>query len=308
MSGSGGAVGAGEHGLLEAADQQRHALGVDVVAEQDAADLPAQLVERRGRARREPSARGRVLGRQLDARRRELARAGASLAGSITSSTSPAATLLAGAHAHLGHDARDRCGEPDLHLHRLEESERLARGDRVADRHVKRHDHRRRHGAHLADRLPAEAVRVAFHLDAQRRARSRRAARAACGRRASSSATCASPSRSGHRDVAPVEVDAVAPAAEREHLQLVARPDVRQLDLLADRRRHARRCRVAGVGEEVAPRVAPAALVGEDRGGEQRLGGVGGAADGARGGRAVEPAGVDAAARAAPGVSSRSIR
>ena len=118
----------------------------------------ATLVARRGaRHRSAPAASG--------ARRVQRA-VPASLAGSITSRTSPAATCWPPRTRTSRHDAAHRRREADLHLHRLEQAERLPRDDAVAGRHVDRGDHRRRHRAHLADGLPAEAVRVALDLDA----------------------------------------------------------------------------------------------------------------------------------------------
>ena len=110
-----------------------------------------------------PSAPGAKSGSSGSAPRRGSAGSGAPRApgrrvpGSITSSTSPAATCWPRCATHLLHDARDGRVEADLHLHGFEHAERLADLDAIARAHVDRDHHRRRSRAHVAGGLAARS-------------------------------------------------------------------------------------------------------------------------------------------------------
>src|SRR5258705_4009024 len=75
----------------------------------------------------------------------------------------------------------------------------------------------------------------------------------------------------------------------------------REVDLLTERRRHAGRRNVGGVREEIDARVATAALVGEDRRGDEGVARVGIRLDADVASAAVDPARVDPAPAGLPG-------
>ena len=100
------------------------------------------------------------------------------------------------------------------------------------------------------------------------------------------------PERDG--DGAAIEVHAIAPGSEREDLEPIAGTAEREVDLLADRRRHAHRRDVRRVREEVDPCVAAPALVGEDRRADECIARVAVDLRGAVAAAAVDPSGIDA--------------
>ena len=77
--------------------------------------------------------------------------------------------LLTRAHRNRLDDPRDRRLKADLHFHRLEKTELLARFHTVAHRDLQPDHHGWSAGAHLSGELAAKAVGVALDLDAQPR-------------------------------------------------------------------------------------------------------------------------------------------
>ena len=240
---------------LEEVRELLGALRVGVVAEEDAAHLargsrPSPPAAARGSAESaaarsgSPSSpspgRGRAAraGRapRGSARRSPRRAAGSGFAGGLDHEQHVAGgDLLALARAHLLHDAGDRRVEADLHLHRLEQAERLTGRDASPACDVDRDDHRGRARAHLARDLPAEAVGPPLDLDAHARLRRvvEQAQRAAPDLEARGVQALLAERRG---DDAPVEVHAVAPGADRVDLELVALAAVGEVDVLALRR------------------------------------------------------------------------
>src|SRR5207249_7321402 len=75
----------------------------------------------------------------------------------------------------------------------------------------------------------------------------------------------------GRRQRRSIEDEPIAPRSERQHVKSVRLPLVREIDLLAGRRRYARGGGVGGVREEVDARHATLVLVEEDRRCDERL-------------------------------------
>ena len=96
----------------------------------------------------------------------------------------------------------------------------------------------------------------------------------------------------GHDEA--VEVDAVAPGADRVDVEAIRLAAMREIDALTRRRGHRARTEVARVEQQLAPRPIAVALVGEHRGGAQRRHRVRPRPRAQRG-LAVEPFGVDLA-------------
>ena len=202
--------------------------------------------------------------------------------------------LLSRPDEHLGDDSPHGGREGDLHLHRLEDADRLPGRYRVADLRVDRDNHGGRACAHLAGPMEAEAVDGAFDLDPDPAAHviekpQSPVAQLQAGEVFSLFA------KSGLDD-APVKVHAVAPVAGGHDLKTVGFAAEREVDLLTGRGWHSLRRKVRRVGVEIGPRDAPVGLIGEDRGGDERLERVL-LRHPAGGDEAVEPGRIDPAAR-----------
>ncbi|MFP8874879.1 MAG: hypothetical protein VCB42_10265, partial [Myxococcota bacterium] len=171
--------------------------------------------------------------------------------------------LLARANANFGHHASDRSLEADLHLHRLEQAQRLPQLDAIPGFHLHRHHHGRRPRGHLADGLPAEAIGMAIDFDAKTGIGGIEddPVNAIIDDQASRLSTLLPHRRTHHLAV---QVNAVAPRPYRVHLEPVALTHVGEIDLLPLGGWNASRRDACRIRVEVDPRDRALALVGEN--------------------------------------------